>query len=40
MFLYFFMMASLASWVTLQGEEINEDAQSMWNFYLMELTNR
>ena len=33
-------MANYACWVTLQGGDMNEDAQGMWNLYLMELTNR
>ena len=38
-FFYFLcIMASWASWVTLQGEELNEDAHGMWDIYLMELT--
>ena len=35
---FIFIMAKWAWWVTLQGEEKNEDAQDMWNIYLTELT--
>ena len=31
-------MANYACWVTLQGGDMNEDAQGMWNICLMELT--
>ena len=39
-FIFLFIMANYACWVTLQGGDMNEDAQGMWNLYLMELTNR
>ena len=38
-FYFIFIIANWARWVTLQGEEMNEDAQGMYNVYLMELTN-
>ena len=38
-FIIFFIMAYWAWRITLQGEEMNEDTQGMWNIYLMELTN-
>ena len=31
-------MANYACWVILQGGDMSEDAQGMWNIYLMELT--
>ena len=39
-FIFLFIMANYACWVTLQGGDMNEDAQGMWYLYLMELTNR
>ena len=38
-FILLFIMANWAWWVTLQGGEMNADAQGMWDIYLMELTN-